>query len=350
MGRYLTGFVSSGIHRRPKNLAAKQLEKMSFGEKAKEYVGYFVDELTKPSPEMVEAFTCGDPNKMREKIRESVDKTTLNTVSGLLDLLTPFDVSAANEQLHGEISSGDNAVRQATAVGETAAIGYGLSKLTKSKIVVKFYQKFRSVKNGVISRVADKVKTAELFGLSRAKKAGTTASVSEASATKAPTRLDVIPETEMVQKAAAMPGEWKGQFKVLKEGSEALTGTEFSPNVYSKQVLFKDPKTGQMFRVFQRNDIDPNYVIKEGRYIGRTNLDAMRDGKTPYTMSGEKINLHHVGQDARGPIIEAAEKSHRVHPHKLFGKNKPHPTNPVDRKDFNKVRESYWRAYAEQFK
>ncbi|MBO7453802.1 MAG: hypothetical protein J6T91_00240 [Alphaproteobacteria bacterium] len=138
--------------------AARRLEKMSFGEKAQEYVGYFVDELTKPSPEMVEAFTCGDPSKMREKIRESVDKTTLNVTSGLLDLLTPFDVSAANEQLHGEISSEDNAIRQAVAVGETAAIGYGLSKFTKAKIVVKFYQKVRSVKNGVINRVAGRFK------------------------------------------------------------------------------------------------------------------------------------------------------------------------------------------------
>ena len=55
-----------------------------------------------------------------------------------------------------------------------------------------------------------KAKISELFGLSRAKKMEATTSVSEANATKAPTRLDVIPETEMVQKAAAMPGEWKG--------------------------------------------------------------------------------------------------------------------------------------------
>lgn len=43
-------------------------------------------------------------------------------------------------------------------------------------------------------------------------------------------------------------------------------------SVYSKQVLFKDLKTGEMFRVYQRGDIDPNYVITYGPNKGKTNL------------------------------------------------------------------------------
>jgi len=153
----------------------------------------------------------------------------------------------------------------------------------------------------------------------------------------------------MVQKAAALPGEWNGQFKLINEIPQTATGTEFASSVYSRQVLFKDPKTEQMFRVFQRNDIDPNYVIKEGRYTGRTNLDAMRDGKAPYTNNGEKVQIHHMGQDAFGPFVEIVPSTHTSSLHNQFGINQAHPSNPVIRSEFNSIRTSYWREYAKRF-
>lgn len=60
-----------------------------------------------------------------------------------------------------------------------------------------------------------------------------------------------------------------------------------SPKLYSKQVLFKDPKSGQMFRVIQRNDIDPNKAVPKGSYKGKTNLKAMKGGRASYTIGGE---------------------------------------------------------------
>ena len=165
-----------------------------------------------------------------------------------------------------------------------------------------------------------------------------------------PISLDIIKESEMVKRAAELPGDWKGQFKLIKEIPQTRTGTEFASEVYCRQVLFKDPKTGQMFRVFQRNDIDPNYVIPKGRNRGKTNLEAMLKGHTPYTINGQMVQLHHMGQNARGSLVEVTEKTHRAFPHKQFGQNNPHPTNPVIRSEFDSIREAYWRAYAEQFK
>ena len=101
---------------------------------------------------------------------------------------------------------------------------------------------------------------------------------------KVTSRQDIISETERVINAEAMPGEWKGQFKLLENAPESLTSMELSPKVYTKQVLFKDPKTGQMFRVFQRNDIDPFSIVPKGKYKGKTNLDAMLSGYAPYTV------------------------------------------------------------------
>ncbi len=107
-----------------------------------------------------------------------------------------------------------------------------------------------------------------------------------------------------------------------------------------------------MFRVLQRNDIDPNYVVRINRKTGvpGTNLDLMKQGYAPYTIDREMVNVHHIGQDARGPWAEVSGNVHRKFPHKQFGRNKSHPTNPAIRTDFDSIREAYWRAYAEQFK
>ena len=174
----------------------------------------------------------------------------------------------------------------------------------------------------------------------------------ESAAFKRPMRLDIIKETEMIQKAAALPGEWKGQFKLINEIPQTKTGAEFASNIYCRQVLFKDPKTGQMFRVFQRNDIDPNYVITKGttKDIGKTNVELMLTGKAPYTKSGEKVIIHHMGQNSFGPFVEVTPSYHKACFHNQFGINEPHPTNPVDRTEFDTIRKAYWRAYAKQFK
>lgn len=164
-----------------------------------------------------------------------------------------------------------------------------------------------------------------------------------------PISLDIIKESEMVKRAAELPGDWKGQFKLIKEIPQTRTGTEFASEVYCRQVLFKDPKTGQMFRVFQRNDIDPNQVVKV-KGISETNLQKMTKGCAPYTMAGEQVKIHHMGQDSFGPFVEVTDTTHKSFLHNQFGINKPHPTNPVNRSEFNSIRKAYWRAYAEQFK
>lgn len=160
----------------------------------------------------------------------------------------------------------------------------------------------------------------------------------------------LITESEIVQRISGVSGEWNGQFKLIREIPATPTGTEFASRVYSREVLFKDPRTGQMFRAFQRNDIDPSYVIREGRYAGKTNFEAMRDGKAPRTNSGEKVIIHHLGQSSYGPFVEVTKTTHKPFLHNQFGYGQPHPTAPVIRPEFDPIREAYWRAYAESFK
>jgi hypothetical protein len=164
------------------------------------------------------------------------------------------------------------------------------------------------------------------------------------------TRLDIIREQEMVQRALSVPTEWIGQFKVVRQIQPVARGAEFASEVYSREVIFKDPKTLQLFRAFQRNDINPNYLVKSGRDSGRSNLSLMQEGRAPYTNFDEPVIIHHMGQNAYGPFVEVTKITHKPLLHNQFGYGESHPSTPVIRPEFELVRKSYWKAYAESFK
>lgn len=163
-------------------------------------------------------------------------------------------------------------------------------------------------------------------------------------------RLDTISELEKISYAAKLPGEWNGQFKLIQEIPSVAGDMKFASNVYCRQVLFKDPKTGQMFRAFQRNDIDPNYVVKSGKDVGRANFSLMKEGRAPYTLFDEPVIVHHLGQSAYGPFVEVTKRTHKSFLHNQFGYGKPHPSAPVIRAEFDCIRQAYWMCYAKSFK
>jgi hypothetical protein len=120
--------------------------------------------------------------------------------------------------------------------------------------------------------------------------------------------------------------------------------------VFHREVEFTYKKTGQKFTVTQRSDIDPNYVVKNGKYAGKTNRQLMLEGKAPYTSAGERVIIHHIGQNAKGPLVEVIKDTHNPLLHKQYGINEAHPTNPVVRSKFDPIREEYWKTYGETFK
>ena len=91
-------------------------------------------------------------------------------------------------------------------------------------------------------------------------------------------------------------------------------------------------------KVLIRSDIDLDMVTPEGD----TNRERMNKGKAPYTKSGEKIELHHIGQKNESPLAELAKTEHRGKGrhgklHNLKMKSK------VDHDNFNSDREMYWK-------
>lgn len=76
----------------------------------------------------------------------------------------------------------------------------------------------------------------------------------------------------------------------------------------------------------------------------------MLNGRAPVNNSGEKIEIHHIGQDDHGPWAEVSQKTHKAYPHKEYGKNMAHPTRPVNRSKFNRMKKKYWKSRGEEFK
>lgn len=60
--------------------------------------------------------------------------------------------------------------------------------------------------------------------------------------------------------------------------------------------------------------------------------------------------LHHLGQDSRGALVEASTRYHGVGKygqdilHSQFGRSKPHPVYPINRRQFDVDTREYWKT------
>ena len=144
----------------------------------------------------------------------------------------------------------------------------------------------------------------------------------------------------------------KPSFKVLKEIPKSGPASQFNSNIFSREVEWTAPTgTKQTYKVVQRNDIDWNKIRTKGsdKYIGRTNLEAAKAGYAPELADGNFVNLHHLGQDSRGPLVEASTKSHKPILHKQFGYGNLNPEFPVNHgAQWRQDTKQYWKDMAKE--
>jgi hypothetical protein len=142
-----------------------------------------------------------------------------------------------------------------------------------------------------------------------------------------------------------------------RAGTGAAEGTSEPSGVFSNektQFTATKPKgTQQTYDVVQRNDINWDQVRQGGdsRAVGLTNKEAAdRFGLSPELPDGNFATLHHIGQDARGPLVEASTRYHGVGKpgqdilHSQFGRSQPNPNFPINRAKFNVDTREYWRS------
>ncbi|MDO4468201.1 MAG: HNH/ENDO VII family nuclease [Bacillota bacterium] len=96
----------------------------------------------------------------------------------------------------------------------------------------------------------------------------------------------------------------------------------FTPVQFEGTVKVNGIERDVSRRVYQRNDIDFNYVDKN---TGQTNLHRMLKGNAPYGHDGKPLELYHILQKEAGPMVEIQETTHMEYKrilHGLRGANK----------------------------
>jgi hypothetical protein len=170
---------------------------------------------------------------------------------------------------------------------------------------------------------------------------------------------------ERTTRSAIREGATEAFERTSREGVEAGidgAGRLADDSIRPRTEVFSDARAGwtatrprgthQAYEVVQRTDINWQRVRTGGdrRAIGLTNEEAARRfGLPPELDDGNFATLHHLGQDARGPLVEASTRYHGVGKpgqdilHSQYGRNQPHPTQPIDRRAFDVDDREYWR-------
>ena len=111
--------------------------------------------------------------------------------------------------------------------------------------------------------------------------------------------------------------------------------------VYTNANLKVDNVNGRDCLI--RTDINYDLEID-----GETNLERMKEGKCPVTDDGQKIELHHIGQNPDAPLAELTQEEHRGKDSDIILHNKTIEESQIDRIQFRIEREEHWRARAEE--
>ena len=129
------------------------------------------------------------------------------------------------------------------------------------------------------------------------------------------------------------------------EVNEYISSSE-ELQVYKEAGLVEQNIDGRTCLI--REDLDLNYVDKQS---GLTNAELIAKGRSPYdSKTGERIELHHIGQDFNAPFAELKSFSE----HDLYSKTLHKSEMDSWRRDPEKVseygaqRKAHWKTRSEE--
>ena len=123
----------------------------------------------------------------------------------------------------------------------------------------------------------------------------------------------------------------------------------FTPVKFEGSVKVKGVIRDVSRRVYQRNDIDFNYVDRD---TGQTNLQRMLKGNAPYGLDGKPLELHHILQKEVGPMVEIHETTHQEYKrilHGLRGSGDSFRNNKELESQYRNFRRAYWKWRAQVY-
>lgn len=144
-------------------------------------------------------------------------------------------------------------------------------------------------------------------------------------------------------KDAPVDGLDKGQTDELRDKTRWPNSildnirTEDEAEIYQKAALKVESVEGKDCLI--RTDIDYNQEVD-----GQTNLERMKQGKCPNSPDGQKIELHHIGQNPDAPLAELTMTEHRGADNDMALHDKTIDESKIDREAFRAERENHWKA------
>lgn len=149
-------------------------------------------------------------------------------------------------------------------------------------------------------------------------------------------------ETEIDEEAVRAEINEKSEYS--DEVNENISSVD-ELEVYQKANLKEENVDGKTCLI--RDDIDMDYVDPK---TGNTNRELMEKGRAPYdAQTGERIELHHIGQNYESPLAELTEDSEHGKCHStLHTKDGESWRNDSQKNNhYNNVeRPGHWRARA----
>ena len=108
----------------------------------------------------------------------------------------------------------------------------------------------------------------------------------------------------------------------------------------NQTVQFRGKQVTQDNSTFDPRFVDPR--------SGLTNVQRMERGLAPIGRDGKPVNIHHVNQTNTGPVREITATQHQQNYRNLHQNTGQSPSQ-INRPEFNRWRQDYWRWRAEGF-
>ena len=147
-----------------------------------------------------------------------------------------------------------------------------------------------------------------------------------------------------------MGAGFHGGFGATKgSGSANINKKIFTPVKYEGTVKVNGTERDVSRKVYQRNDINFNYVDKD---TGETNLQRMLRGNAPIGRDGRPLELHHILQKEVGPMVEIHEVTHKEYKkilHGLKGSGDSFRNDKDLDSQYRNFKRAYWKWRAEQY-
>ncbi|MED4842764.1 ribonuclease YeeF family protein [Bacillus atrophaeus] len=153
---------------------------------------------------------------------------------------------------------------------------------------------------------------------------------------------------DLLNLAKRLPDESRKPFTGQRVNLPWLNKEKYDAYEVDGKVKVKGKVRDVSRRVYTLKDIDINQKTPKGK----TNLELMKDGKSPYAKDGTQINLHHLIQEESGPLLEIPNSLHTKYSdviHGLKGNGESFRNDVFLEKQYNNFKTRYWKWRAKQY-